>query len=104
MSKTLLLSILYFFLNFCKADIPILVFGSACPSVKGSPRLNPDNYLGKWYNIANSPFGFMSSQNTCPWANYSKIENSEFLKVTNSEIRHFGNNRRKTAIGKAYRA
>ena len=101
------LSIFAGLFNLCKADIPMLVFGSGCPEVNGSPRLNAENYLGKWYNIANSPFIFMSSQNTCPWANYSTIQNSEFLKVVNSEIRgpqlmDLGGNRRKTATGKAY--
>lgn len=81
------------------ADKPLVIFGRECPDVTGSLNFNQNSYLGKWYNVANSPFFWMDSENTCPWAVYSKGTEYD-IDVTNSEY-HVDDQQRGYANGHA---
>merc|ERR1712071_475347 len=73
-------------------DFPIKLPGK-CPTLKGSSKFNVDEYIGRWYNIANLPFFWMDGDNYCPWANYTKWSeidvNSPYdIYVVNTEINY----------------
>merc|ERR1719195_495878 len=85
-SYTTFSSFIYFLLlSLVSADKPLVIPGRECPAVFGSSNFNQNTYLGKWYNVANSPFRWMDSKNTCPWAIYSKSTTDYDIDVTNSE-------------------
>merc|ERR1712071_33872 len=71
--------------GFVAADWPPTFWGSKCPMVKGSSKFDVPSYMGGWYNIANSPFFWMDSKNTCPVANYT-LNSDGSIRVVNSEI------------------
>ena len=88
------------------AHKPFINIGQKCPSVTPSENFNADSYLGLWYNLANSPFIWMDSNNTCAWAHYNLIKGEtdpkdDYIRVINSEI-SARNGKRTYAIGEAY--
>merc|ERR1711879_443295 len=75
--------------RFAQADFPLYIWGSQCPDVKGSSDFSLNDYLGVWYNIANSPFFWMSSGNRCPIAEYTLkggLKDDGAINVGNSEM------------------
>merc|ERR1719213_128356 len=72
-SYTTFFSFIFFLLlSLVSADKPLVIHGRECPDVTGTSNFNQNSYLGKWYNVANSPFRWMKSEDLCPWAIYSK--------------------------------
>jgi len=68
--------------------------------LNGSANFVAEQYIDRWYNLANTPFPFMNTKNRCPWANYT-LESDGSVKVVNSEVLWW-KNERKYATGKAY--
>ena len=81
-----------FLAAFASAEIEPFMWGKKCPSVSGSENFNLDSYLGKWYNIANSPFFWMSNKDRCATAEYS-LNNDGSIEVTNGQISRWTNKR-----------
>merc|ERR1711912_187953 len=82
---TIFLYIFSLLLSLVSADKPLVIFGRECPDVTGTSNFDQNSYLGKWYNVANSPFRWMKSEDLCPWAIYSKGTEYD-IDVTNSEF------------------
>ena len=74
-----------FLANLIAAEVEPFMWRKRCPDVSGSSNFELNSYLGQWYNIANSPFFWMSNKNTCPTANY-QLNDDGSIKVTNGEI------------------
>ena len=93
--------ILFLLLSLVSADKPLVIFGRECPDVTGTSNFNQNSYLGKWYNVANSPFFWMDSENQCPWAIYNKGTEYD-IDVINSEF-HVDKGERKYAYGLVFK-
>ena len=62
------------------ADRATTIGGEPCPDVHGSANFVAEQYIDRWYNLANTPFPFMNTKNRCPWANYT-LESDGSVKV-----------------------
>lgn len=67
-------------------DRATVIWDTTCPDVHGTTKFIATEYIDRWYNLANSPFPFMNNLDTCPWANYTLMDDGT-VKVVNSEIR-----------------
>ena len=104
--KLLILEVLAASFTLVKSHKPFINIGQSCPTVTPSSNFNADSYLGLWYNLANSPFIWMDSNNTCAWAHYNLVQgetdpNDDYLRVINSEI-SAKTEKRTYAVGEAY--
>jgi len=68
-----------------KADLPVVIWGEACPKVEGMPNFDATRYTGQWFQLSSLPFVFASSDSTCVWANYTLLSNGN-VGVNNSGI------------------
>jgi len=78
--------------GYASADWQPFFWGTGCPAVTGSSNFDLDSYLGTWYNIANSPFFWMSNKNRCVTAEYEMNEDGS-IKVTNGDISRYTDKR-----------
>jgi len=74
--------------SYVSADWQPFFWGTGCPEVTGSSNFELDSYLGTWYNIANSPFFWMSNKNRCVTAEYS-MNDDDTIKVVNGDISRY---------------
>jgi len=68
-----------------KADLPTVIWGSSCPDVSGMPNFDATNYTGRWFQLSSLPYIFISSVDSCVWANYTLLSNGN-IGVENSAI------------------
>jgi len=72
-------------LSSVKSDMPILIKGEKCPSIRGKLNFDVGSYLGQWFQLSSLPVFFMKSTNTCVWAKYTMLPSGN-IAVNNSAI------------------
>jgi len=73
-------------LSSLKADLPVVVWGRGCPTVRGTPNFNITRYVGQWYQLTALPFLFVNTATTCVWAKYNLLQNGN-IAVNNTYIK-----------------
>ena len=69
-------------------DRRIIILGEECPAITGTTKFNADQYLGTWFNMANAPFIWQPTANTCGTAQYyTPPANTRYdIQVVNTEL------------------
>jgi len=57
--------------------------------LNGSANFVAEQYIDRWYNLANTPFPFMNTKNRCPWANYTLESDGSVKVVKHSDYGNF---------------
>merc|ERR1712170_62261 len=84
----------------------LIMLSKATITISTLASLIVEEYIGRWYNIANLPFFWIDGDNYCPWANYTKWSEVDpsvpyDIKVVNSEI-NYRSGVRDYSVGNAY--